>query len=85
MVVDTLLTMIRVFRPYGYVSIRSSYHLDGLSHNTGVGAVFISTLAVSKLDQPQSLPRNQEERLAASLHPIVSFVVLGSILIRGSS
>ncbi|KAF8519669.1 Sodium/hydrogen exchanger family-domain-containing protein [Gautieria morchelliformis] len=51
----------------------------------GVGAIFISTLAVSKLDQPQLPPRNQEERLAASLHPIVSFVVLGSIIIYGLS
>jgi len=51
----------------------------------GVGAIFISTLALSKLDKPQMPPRNQEERLAASLHPIVSFVVLGSIIIHGLS
>ncbi|KAF8590978.1 hypothetical protein K439DRAFT_1328630 [Ramaria rubella] len=51
----------------------------------GVGAIFISTLALSKLDAPQVPPQNQEERLAASLHPIVSFVVLGSIIIHGLS
>ncbi|KAF8530453.1 Sodium/hydrogen exchanger family-domain-containing protein [Hysterangium stoloniferum] len=51
----------------------------------GVGAVFISTLALSRLDEPHIPPRNQEERLAASLHPIVSFVVLGSIIIHGLS
>ncbi|KAI0070725.1 Sodium/hydrogen exchanger [Panus rudis PR-1116 ss-1] len=48
----------------------------------GVGAVFISTLAVERLPKPESPPRNQEEYLAATLQTIVSFVVLGSILIR---
>ncbi|GJJ06578.1 hypothetical protein Clacol_000771 [Clathrus columnatus] len=51
----------------------------------GVGAIFISTLALTRLAEPQIPPRNQEERLAASLHPIVSFVVLGSIIIHGLS
>lgn len=57
---------------------------DAIIHLIGVGAIFISTLALSKLPNPQSPPQNQSERLAASLHPIVSFVVLGSILIRRS-
>jgi len=34
------------------------------------------------LEEPHIPPANQEQRLAASLHPIVSFVVLGSIIIR---
>jgi len=51
----------------------------------GVGAIFISTLALARLDEPHIPPRNQEERLAASIHPIVSFVVLGSIIIHGLS
>ena len=37
---------------------------------------------MSRLPEPQMPPRDQQELLAASLYPIVSFVVLGSILIR---
>jgi hypothetical protein len=48
----------------------------------GVGAVFISALALHKLPTPPSTPEREEEVLAASLQPIVSFVVLGSIIIR---
>jgi sodium/hydrogen antiporter len=48
----------------------------------GVGAVFISTLALTRLPEPHDPPQNQQELLAATLQPIVSFVVLGSILIR---
>lgn len=51
----------------------------------GVGAVFISTLALASLPEPHSPPRNQQEFLAASLQIIVPFVVLGSILIHGLS
>jgi sodium/hydrogen antiporter len=50
----------------------------------GVGAVFISTLALTRLPEPHDPPQNQQELLAATLQPIVSFVVLGSILIRMS-
>lgn len=49
----------------------------------GVGAVFVSTLALSELKVPHGPPQNQEELLAATLQIIVSFVVLGSIIIRG--
>jgi len=48
----------------------------------GVGAVFISTLAVSRLPLPANPPITQQDYLALSLHPIVSFVVLSSIIIR---
>jgi hypothetical protein len=48
----------------------------------GVGAIFVSTLAVTRLKEPDGPPKNQEELLAATLQPIVSFVVLGSIIIR---
>ncbi|KAJ7164359.1 Sodium/hydrogen exchanger family-domain-containing protein [Mycena filopes] len=51
----------------------------------GVGAVFVSTLALTRLPQPQSPPQNQQELLAATLQPIVAFVVLGSIVIHGLS
>ena len=48
----------------------------------GVGAIFISTLAVTELPEPQSPPQDQAELLAATLQTIVAFVVLGSIVIR---
>lgn len=51
----------------------------------GVSAIFISTLALTRLSEPHIPPRNQEERLAASLYPLVSFVVLGSIITHGFS
>ncbi|KAF8588601.1 Sodium/hydrogen exchanger [Ramaria rubella] len=51
----------------------------------GVGAIYVSALALAKLPEPQMPPQTQQELLAASLHPIVSFVVLGSILIHGLS
>lgn len=51
----------------------------------GVGAIFISTLALTRLPEPQYPPQNQQELLAATLQPIVSFVVLGSIIIHGLS
>ncbi|KAI0949305.1 hypothetical protein AcW1_008956 [Taiwanofungus camphoratus] len=51
----------------------------------GVGAVFISTLAVTRLPVPHSPPQGQAELLAATLQTIVSFVVLGSIIIHGLS
>jgi hypothetical protein len=48
----------------------------------GVGAIFISALALHKLPVPRDPPENEEELLAASLELIVAFVVLGSIFIR---
>jgi hypothetical protein len=51
----------------------------------GVGAVFISTLAVQKLPPPSNPPQTQQDILTLSLHPIVSFVVLSSIIVRASA
>nr|GAT45594.1 predicted protein [Mycena chlorophos] len=51
----------------------------------GVGAVFVSTLAVSRLPTPSNPPADQQELLAATLQPIVTFVVLGSIIVHGLS
>jgi len=51
----------------------------------GVGAVFVSTLALTRLPTPSDPPADQQEFLAATLQPIVSFVVLGSIMIHGLS
>ena len=62
----------------------SHYSLDSLIQ-IGVGAVFISTLAQSNLDAPQNPPSSQQDLLATALQPIVSFVVLGSILTRMSA
>ncbi|KZO99241.1 hypothetical protein CALVIDRAFT_548788 [Calocera viscosa TUFC12733] len=53
----------------------------------GVGAVFISSLAVSKLPTASGTisADDQQTFLAASIQPIVAFVVLWSILIHGLS
>ncbi|KAJ7236254.1 Sodium/hydrogen exchanger family-domain-containing protein [Mycena haematopus] len=51
----------------------------------GVGAVFVSTLALTRLPTPHDPPENQQELLAAAIQPIVAFVVLGSIVIHGLS
>ncbi|KAF8221515.1 Sodium/hydrogen exchanger [Tricholoma matsutake] len=53
----------------------------------GVSAIFVSCLALQKLPtgSPQQPPENATELLAATLQPIVSFVVLGSIIIHGLS
>ncbi|KAJ7768962.1 Sodium/hydrogen exchanger family-domain-containing protein [Mycena metata] len=51
----------------------------------GVGAVFVSTLALTRLPTPHNPPQNQQELLAATIQPIVAFVVLGSIVIHGLS
>lgn len=50
----------------------------------GVGAIFVSTLALTKLPEPQSPPVGQAEYLAATIQTVVSFVVLGSIIVRKS-
>jgi NhaP-type Na+/H+ or K+/H+ antiporter len=51
----------------------------------GVGAVFISTLALHRLPVPKDPPLTQHDYLALMLQPIVSFVVLSSIIIHGLS
>ena len=54
----------------------------------GVGAVFISTLAAEHLPTPHEshdVRNNQSELLAASIQPIVAFMVLTSITIHGLS
>ncbi|EJD54300.1 hypothetical protein AURDEDRAFT_141237 [Auricularia subglabra TFB-10046 SS5] len=51
----------------------------------GVGAVFISTLALTELPRPEKPPRDQADVLVLSMQPIVAFIVLGSIMIHGLS
>jgi len=48
----------------------------------GVSAVFVSALALTRLPTPEHPPADQAQYLAAIIQPIVSFVVLGSIIIR---
>lgn len=42
----------------------------------------MSTFALTILPQPAIPPTNQQEILAGTIQPIVSFTILGSILIR---
>ncbi|KZP18753.1 Sodium/hydrogen exchanger [Athelia psychrophila] len=51
----------------------------------GVGAIFVSCLALTRLPTPHSPPENQQELLATVLQPIVSFVVLCSVFTHGLS
>ncbi|EMD40247.1 hypothetical protein CERSUDRAFT_112439 [Gelatoporia subvermispora B] len=51
----------------------------------GIGAVFISTLAAGQLPAPSTPPQGQTELLAASIQPIVAFMVLCSIAVHGLS
>ena len=48
----------------------------------GVGAIFISTLALHQLPPPSNPPQTQQDILTLSIQPIVSFVVLSSIIVR---
>ena len=50
----------------------------------GVSAVFVSALARTRLPVPANPPENQAQFLAAVIQPIVTFVVLGSIIVRKS-
>ncbi|GAA97135.1 uncharacterized protein L969DRAFT_16972 [Mixia osmundae IAM 14324] len=49
----------------------------------GVGAIFISTLAVSRLPTPGQPPYNEMDRLALSIQPITYFLVMSSIIVHG--
>ena len=51
----------------------------------GVGAIFISTLALHYLPPPLNPPQTQQDILTLSIYPIVSFVVLSSIIVRTSA
>ncbi|KAK4051626.1 hypothetical protein OIV83_002766 [Microbotryomycetes sp. JL201] len=49
----------------------------------GVGAIFISTLAASKLPTPTVPPETSLDRLALIVQPVTYFLVLSSILVHG--
>ena len=51
----------------------------------GVGAIFISTLALTKLPTPAYPPQTRDDLLALTIQPIIYFAVLCSILIHGFS
>jgi hypothetical protein len=73
----------RIFRPCQFISgliVLNSHSVILLQ--MGVSAIFVSALAQSRLAVPQTPPLSQQDLLATALQPIISFVVLGSILIR---
>lgn len=51
----------------------------------GASAVFMSAFAFYKLPLPSNPPQTQQDILALAISPIVSFVVLSSIVIRAST
>lgn len=51
----------------------------------GVGAIFIATLALTKLPSPNVPPETPDDFLVLNIQPIVYFLVLCSIIIHGSS
>ncbi|KAH9924662.1 Sodium/hydrogen exchanger family-domain-containing protein [Epithele typhae] len=51
----------------------------------GIGAIFISTLAAQELPEAESPPQGQQQMLAATIQPIVAFMVLISIAVHGLS
>lgn len=51
----------------------------------GVGAVFISTLALTQLPSARDPPQDQIDILVLAIRPIVSFMVIVSLLIHGLS
>ena len=72
------------FGPVGSLRIRNFHSTDSL-FQIGVSAVFICNYAQTRLEVPRNPPLSQQDLLATALQPILSFVVLGSILIRMSS
>jgi len=76
--VDTLVLSVLFGAASSHSSLNSLFQI-------GVGAIFIVTLAQSRLEAPQNPPQSQQDILATVLQPIVSFVVLGSILTHGLS
>ena len=68
-------------------SLRSrTVHLPNDSlFQIGVGAIFVCNLTQTRLEVPRNPPISQQDLLATALQPIVSFVVLGSILTRMST
>ena len=51
----------------------------------GVGAIFISTLAMTKLPTPTVPPETSLDRLSLIVQPVTYFLVLSSILVHGLS
>ena len=61
------------------------YTANDSSFQIGASAVFVCNFAQTRLDAPRNPPISQQDLLATALQPIVSFVVLGSILTRMST
>lgn len=49
----------------------------------GVGALFISTLAASKLPTPRIPPQDNLDLLSLTIQPITYFIILSSVLVHG--
>lgn len=49
----------------------------------GVGALFISTLAASKLPTPRVPPQDNLDLLSLTIQPITYFIILSSVLVHG--
>jgi hypothetical protein len=64
---------------YGQAYYSLFSHLQGHFGPMGIGAIFISTLASTKLPEPVYPPTNQVELLADVIQPIVHFIVLGCV------
>jgi sodium/hydrogen antiporter len=73
------------FGPMGVGELCSRLYAFSFANELVVGAVFISTLAVKYLPVAEPSPANQAQFLAATIQPIVAFMVLCSILIHGLS
>lgn len=50
----------------------------------GVGAVFISTMAITRLPEAHHPPQSREDYLFIALESLVPFLVLSSIVVRKS-
>ncbi|KAH7888580.1 Sodium/hydrogen exchanger family-domain-containing protein [Phlebopus sp. FC_14] len=63
----------------------SGHFVSSFFAQMGVSAIFVSALALTRLPVPANPPADQAQLLAATIQPVVSFVVLASIIIHGLS
>ncbi|ETW75188.1 Na+/H+ antiporter [Heterobasidion irregulare TC 32-1] len=69
---------------YKFVPEIANWRQALFARHFGVGAVFVSTLAITRLEKIQDASQNQQ-LLTATPHPIVAFIVLCSIVVHGLS
>ena len=73
------------FGPIGIGELRTTPSCLQVTLTLCSGAVYISTFAVGYLPKPSNPPANQAEFVAATIQPIVAFIVLCSVAIHGLS